>query len=116
MLLKEWKHYRYKAFMYGVCIHLRQTSFMEKRQKMELMDKMLRELDDLKNSQTSVLKKITQVEAENINAGISLLDQELPDIHEKADANLEGLSQLLDKLQQHRDEFVKKHQLDVVEV
>jgi len=89
---------------------------MEKRQKLELIEKMLRELDDLKNSQTAVLKKIAQVEAENINAGISILDQELPDIHEKADTNLEGLSQLLDKLQQHRDEFVKKNNLDVVEV
>ena len=30
---------------------------MEKLQKLELMDKILRELDDLKHSQTSVLKK-----------------------------------------------------------
>lgn len=88
---------------------------MEKRQKLELIDKMLRELDDLKNSQTAVLKKIAQVEAENINAGIQILDKELPDIHEKADQNLEGLSQLLDELQQHRIEFVKKNNLEPVE-
>lgn len=88
---------------------------MEKRQKLELIDKMLRELDDLKNSQTAVLKKITQVEAENINAGIQILDKELPDIHEKADQNLEGLSQLLDQLQQHRAEFVQKNNLEPVE-
>jgi len=88
---------------------------MEKRQKLELIDKMLRELDDLKNSQTAVLKKIAQVEAENINAGIQVLDKGLPDIHEKADQNLEGLSQLLDELQQHRTEFVKKNNLEPVE-
>jgi len=88
---------------------------MEKRQKLELIDKMLRELDDLKNSQTAVLKKIAQVEAENINAGIQVLDKGLPDIHEKADQNLEGLSQLLDELQQHRTEFVKKNNLESVE-
>jgi len=88
---------------------------MEKRQKLELIDKMLRELDDLKNSQTAVLKKIAQVEAENINAGIQILDKELPDIHEKADQNLEGLSQLLDQLQQHRTEFVQKNNLEPVE-
>lgn len=76
---------------------------------------MLRELDDLKNSQTAVLKKIAQVEAENINAGIQVLDKKLPDVHEKADQNLEGLSQLLDELQQHRIEFVKKNNLEPVE-
>ncbi|WP_153797795.1 hypothetical protein [Foetidibacter luteolus] len=88
---------------------------MEKRQKLELIEKMVRELDDLKNSQTAVLKKIAQVEAENINAGVGILDQELPDIHEKADTSLESLSQLLDKLQQYRDEFVKKNNLEPVE-
>jgi hypothetical protein len=31
---------------------------MEKLQKLELMDKVVRELEDLKNSQVSILKKI----------------------------------------------------------
>ena len=88
---------------------------MEKRQKLETIEKMLRELDDLKNSQTAVLKKIAQLEAENINASISILEKELPEIHEHADTNLEGLSQLFDKLQQHRDEFAKKNNLETVE-
>ena len=39
---------------------------MEKRQKLEMMDKILRELDDLKNSQTSVLKKVPQMRPEKI--------------------------------------------------
>jgi hypothetical protein len=46
---------------------------MEKRAKLEAIDKMLRELDDIKNSQTSLLKKIAQLEAENINAGVTCL-------------------------------------------
>ncbi len=33
---------------------------MEKHAKLEAIDKMLRELDDIKNSQTSLLKKIAQ--------------------------------------------------------
>jgi hypothetical protein len=36
---------------------------MDKMQKLEMMDKILRELDDVKSSQTSVLKKISKVEA-----------------------------------------------------
>jgi hypothetical protein len=89
---------------------------MEKRQQLEAIEKMLRELEDVKNSQESLLKKVVQIEAENINVGVSLLEKELPDVHEQADANIERLSQLLDKLQQHRDDFVKKHKLDAAEV
>lgn len=88
---------------------------MEKRAKLEAIDKMLRELDDVKNSQTSLLKKIAQLEAENINVGIGLLDKSLPDVHNDADETLNTVSRLIDDLQTHREEFVKKYKLDVPE-
>lgn len=88
---------------------------MEKRAKLEAIDKMLRELDDVKNSQTSLLKKIAQLEAENINVGIGLLDKSLPDVHNDADETLNTVSKLIDDLQVHREEFVKKYKLDVPE-
>jgi hypothetical protein len=88
---------------------------MDKRQQLNAIEKMIRELEDVKNSQESLLKKITQIEAENINVGVSLLEKELPDIHEQADTSIQRLSQLLDELQQHRDDFIKKNKLDVVE-
>jgi hypothetical protein len=89
---------------------------MDKRQQLTAIDKMLRELEDVKNSQESLLKKIAQIEAENINVGVNLLNKELPDVHEQADSNIERLSQLLEKLQKHRDEFAEKHNLNVAEV
>ena len=88
---------------------------MENKAKMEAMDKMLRELEDLKNSQTSVLKKVAQIEADNMNANVALLEQGLPDVHEHADATVGTVTGLIEKLQAHRDEFVKKYNLDVVE-
>lgn len=88
---------------------------MEKRAKLEAIDKMLRELDDVKNSQTSLLKKIAQLEAENINVGIGLLDRSLPEVHNDADETLNTVSKLIDDLQVHREEFVKKYKLDVPE-
>ena len=88
---------------------------MDKRQQLNAIEKMIRELEDVKNSQESLLKKITQIEAENINVGVSLLEKELPDIHEQADTSIQRLSQLLDELQQHRDDFIKKNKLDIVE-
>lgn len=89
---------------------------MDKRQQLDAIQKMLRELEDVKNSQESLLKKIAQIEAENINVGVSFLDKELPDVHEQADGNIERLSQLLDRLQKHREEFAEKHNLNVTEV
>ncbi|MFT4154934.1 hypothetical protein [Parafilimonas sp.] len=85
---------------------------MEKRAKLEAIDKMLRELDDIKNSQTSLLKKIAQLEAENINAGVNLLDKALPDVHGHADDTLETVSKLIDDLQVHRGDFAKKYNLE----
>ena len=77
-----------------------------------MMDKILRELDDLKSSQTSVLKKVSQIEAENINVGIQMLDQELPDVHESIDSGLESVSNLSEKFQAYRDKFSRDNKLE----
>ena len=79
--------------------------FMEPRQQLALMDKIIRELDDLKNSQTSVLKKIAQIEAENINLGVELLGNGLPDIHEEVDDALGKTSTLLEQFSEHRNKY-----------
>jgi hypothetical protein len=83
---------------------------MDHRQQLTLMDKIIRELEDLKNSQTSVLKKIAQVEADNINLGIDLLSNALPGIHEEVDDAVEKVSALLDQFKEHRNNFEKDNQ------
>ena len=75
------------------------------------MDKVIRELDDLKNSQTSVLKKIAQVEADNINLNSTLLGEELPGIHEEVDDAVEKLGSLLEKFREERDQFEQANPL-----
>jgi len=76
------------------------------------MDKILRELEDVKSSQTSVLKKISQVEAENINLGVQLIDQSLPDVHESVDKGITDISDLIEKFQEHRNKFSKDNKLE----
>lgn len=88
---------------------------MDKMQKLQMMDKVLRELDDLKNSQTSVLKKVTQIEAENINLGVQLLDQSLPDVHDNIDKGIESVATLSEKFQAYRDKFSADNKLEVTE-
>ena len=78
---------------------------MEPRQQLALMDKVIRELDDLKNSLTSVLKKITQIDADNINLGVELLNDGLPELHEEADATLAKASALVDQFTEHRNKY-----------
>ena len=87
---------------------------MDKIEKMHMMDKMIRELEDITNSQTSLLKKISQLEAENINLGNTLLDKRLPDIHEKVDEALTEVKKVNEEFAQVREKFVKDNKLDEV--
>jgi hypothetical protein len=78
---------------------------MDKVQKLELMDKIQRELKDLEQSQTSVLKKVSQIAAHNINLSAELLDQKLPDLQETIDANVMAISQLSEAFEEYRNKF-----------
>jgi stage III sporulation protein SpoIIIAA len=87
---------------------------MDKIEKMHMMDKMLRELEDITNSQTSLLKKIARLEADNINLGNSLLDKRLPDIHEKTDVALVEVTAVNSEFAEVRNKFVDDNKLNEV--
>ena len=82
---------------------------MDPKQRLALMDKIIRELDDLKNSQTSVLKKITQIEADNINLEVGILSDGLPSLHEEVDHGLQKVSDLHEQFR----EFRNKDEIDI---
>ncbi|MEP7141586.1 MAG: hypothetical protein ABI707_01890 [Ferruginibacter sp.] len=87
---------------------------MDKIEKMHMMDKMLRELEDITNSQTSLLKKISQLEADNINLGNGLLDKRLPDIHEKIDEALVEVTAVNAEFAEVRNKFVDDNKLNEI--
>ena len=87
---------------------------MENTEKKHLLEKMLRELEDILNSQTSLLKKISQLEAENINLGNSVLEKRLPDIHEKVDAGITEIALVVEAFKAAKDKFVADNKLDEV--
>jgi hypothetical protein len=72
----------------------------------------LRELDDLKSSQTSLLKKLSQIEADNINLGVGLLDEKLPDIHEEIDSGITIMSELIEEFKEERDKYYSDNKMD----
>ncbi len=88
---------------------------MDKLEKLDFMDKILREFDDLKNSQTSVLKKISKIEADNINLGVKLLDQKLPDMWQNVNNNLTLVTELEEEFQELRDKFYSDNNLGAIQ-
>src|SRR5450631_740899 len=83
----------------------RNKQLMDKIQKLELMDKVQRELKDLEQSQTAVLKKVSQIAAHNITLSAELLDQKLPDLQESIDANVTSISEISEAFEAYRNKF-----------
>ena len=84
---------------------------MEKRQKLDLMDKVLRELEDLQKSQTSVLKKVSQIAAHNITLGADILEEKLPDLEEKVNASLAITTELSEAFGEYRNKYFTDNNL-----
>ena len=78
---------------------------MNKMQKLELEDKIQRELKDLEQSQTAVLKKVSQIAAHNISLGEPMLDQKLPDLQDKIDASVVTITAISDAFEGYREKF-----------
>jgi len=78
---------------------------MDPRQQLALMDKIIRELDDLKNSQTSLLKKIAQIEADNINLSVGILSDGLPDLHEEVDHGIQKVAEIQEQFTEYRKKY-----------
>jgi methyl-accepting chemotaxis protein len=84
---------------------------MDKIQQLELMDKMQRELKDLEQSQTAVLKKVSQIAAHNITLSVELLDQKLPDLQESIDANVAAISEISEAFEDYRNKFFNDNKM-----
>jgi hypothetical protein len=78
---------------------------MNKLQELELIDKVQRELKDLEQSQTAVLKKVSQIAAHNITLGVGMLDQTLPDIQEKIEATVVSVTEISETFDAYREKF-----------
>lgn len=87
---------------------------MDKLQKLELIDKIARELEDLKNSQVSLIKKLGQLETDNINLGSTLLEKKLPALHEEVDASVIIVTELVEEFAIYRGKFFVDNKLETL--
>ena len=85
---------------------------MDNTEKKALLEKMMRELQDILNSQTSLLKKISQLEAENMNLGNKILEKRLPDIHSKVDDGITEIGLVIEEFTSATDKFITDNHLN----
>lgn len=85
---------------------------MDKLKKFELMEKIVRELEDLSRSQQAVLEKAGKIEVENIELGDKRLEKILPDIYQRTADNLDSIAELLTAFSDKTENFAEKHDVD----
>ena len=64
---------------------------MDTLKKFELMEKIVRELEDLQHSQQAIIQKIGKIEVDNIELGDKKLEKDLPDMHQRVSDNLDTI-------------------------
>ena len=85
-----------------------------KLKKFELMEKITRELEDLKNSQTAIVQKIGKIEVDNIELGNKTLDRILPEVHQNVADNLDKIAEILNSFEESKDDFGKKNNVEAL--
>ena len=78
---------------------------MDKLKKFGLMEKIVHELEDLKNSQQAIITKLTKIEVDNIELGDKRLEKDLPDMHQRVSDNLDNIVSILEDFAKQTDNF-----------
>jgi hypothetical protein len=83
---------------------------MDKLQKFELMNKVVRELEDLQNSQNALIEKIGKIEVDNMNGlNDSFLEKNLGEMHSKVADNVDAVTSIFSYFEEQRDEYADKN-------
>jgi ElaB/YqjD/DUF883 family membrane-anchored ribosome-binding protein len=78
---------------------------MDKIRKFELMEKIVHELEDLKNSQQAIIQKLGKIEVDNIDLGDKRLEKDLPDMHQRVADNLDTIASILEDFAGQTDQY-----------
>ena len=87
---------------------------MKTLQKFELMEKIVRELEDVQNSQQALIQKIGKIEVDNMELNEKRLEQDLPEIHQRVADNLETISNILAYFADKTQSFGDKNNIDAL--
>jgi len=84
---------------------------MDKIRKFELMEKIVHELNDLRNSQQALIQKLGKIEVDNIDLGDSRLEKDLPDMHQRVADNLDTIAGILEYFAGITDDYEGKNNI-----
>lgn len=87
---------------------------MDKIKKSELMEKIVHELEDLRNSQQAIIQKLGKIEVDNIDLGNKRLEKDLPDMHQRVADNLDNIAAILEDFASETDEFNNKNNIQAL--
>ncbi|MES2455261.1 MAG: hypothetical protein V4594_06970 [Bacteroidota bacterium] len=87
---------------------------MDTLKKFELMEKIVRELEDLQHSQQAIIQKIGKIEVDNIDLGDKRLDTDLPDMHQRVADNLDTIVGILEYFADKTQNFGDKNNVDAL--
>jgi len=87
---------------------------MDKIRKSELMEKIVHELEDLRNSQQAIIQKLGKIEVDNIDLGNKRLEKDLPDMHQRVADNLDNIASILEDFASETDEFNDKNNIQAL--
>jgi ElaB/YqjD/DUF883 family membrane-anchored ribosome-binding protein len=84
---------------------------MDKLKKFELMEKIVHELEDLKNSQQAIIQKLAKIEVDNFDLGNKRLEKDLPDMHQRVSDNLDTIASILEDFASQTDTYSDKNNI-----
>lgn len=87
---------------------------MDTLKKFELMEKIVRELEDLQHSQQALIQKLGKIEVDNIELGDKRLDKDLPDMHQRVSDNLNTIKGILEYFAEKTQNFGDKNNVDAL--
>jgi hypothetical protein len=87
---------------------------MDTLKKFGLMEKIVHELEDLKNSQQAIVQKLSKIEVDNIDLGDKRLDKELPDMHQRIAENLETIAGLLEDFASQTEKYSNQNNISAL--
>ncbi|WP_316821488.1 hypothetical protein [Pedobacter gandavensis] len=87
---------------------------MDTLKKFELMEKIVRELEDLQHSQQAIIQKIGKIEVDNIELGDKRLDKDLPDMHQRVSDNLDTIVGILEYFADKTQNFGNKNNVEAL--
>lgn len=87
---------------------------MDKLKKFGLMEKIVHELEDLKNSQLAIIVKLGKIEADNIDLGNKRLEKDLPDMHQRVSDNLDTIANILKDFADQTETYSDKNNIQAL--